>query len=226
LVISGALLILTPTVKFTGSPLLQPVVVTNYEIAWDRVLAGSHFLFRSAVFHQHNENLVGLVGKRVVTLNGPYFVPSNIGNSDANGLELGLKATLAHNLGWGVQYRPEWISDQFVPAAQNGAAYADYQQTTPVHLAKANLGWGNGSWEIDGYLGYQSKTYGLQLQPTGATAPVPVPAFAALDGRLAYKLTKRVTASVSGQNLTHANQVQTGGPTVERRVLGSMSIHF
>ena len=111
--------------------------------------------------------------------------------------------------------------------AQNAAADVDYQHTTPVHLLKANLGWATNKWEIDGYLHYQSAAFGIQ--PTNATigtALTPVAGFVSLDGRLAYNLTNRLTWSASGQNLTHARQIQTAGPAVERRVLGTMSFNF
>ena len=40
--------------------------------------------------------------------------------------------------------------------------------------------------------------------------------------RVAYKLNSRFTWAVSGQNLAHASQIQTSGPAVERRVLGTV----
>jgi hypothetical protein len=54
----------------------------------------------------------------------------------------------------------------------------------------------------------------------------PIPAFTAIDGRIAYNLNQRITWAVSGQNLSHASQIQTSGPAVERRVLGSMTFNF
>ena len=225
LVSSGGLLLVTPFLKVTGTPLLEPSVVTNYEIGWDHVLSGPHILFRASAFDQDSENLLAIAGGFIPAPDGPYVTPSNVGSSGATGLEFGLKGTLQKNYRWGVNYRPEWISDHFVPAAQGGAAYVDYQHTTPLHLMKANLGWANGRWEIDGYLQYHSGAYGLQPTATGATL-TPIAGFVSLDGRAAYNLTSRMTWSVSGQNLTHGSQLQTSGPAVERRVLGTMSIHF
>jgi hypothetical protein len=40
--------------------------------------------------------------------------------------------------------------------------------------------------------------------------------------RVAYNLNSRFTGAVSGQNLVHARQIQTSGPAVERRVLGTV----
>jgi outer membrane receptor for ferrienterochelin and colicins len=224
--ISGAFLVVTPFFKTSGSPLLKPSVLTNYEIGWDHVMAGPHILFRASAFDQDGEDILALGGGHLPTPNGPYALPSNIGSSDAIGLELGLKGTLWENFRWAVNYRPEWVSDHFTPNAVGGAAYVDYDDTTPVHLVKANLGWANRKWEMDGYLQYHSGGNGLLPVATGGATYTPIAGFVSLDGRVAYNLTDRMTWSVSGQNLTHASQLQTAGPAVERRVLGTMSIHF
>jgi outer membrane receptor for ferrienterochelin and colicins len=225
LVDSGALILITPYFKTTGSPFLNPAIVTNYEIGWDHAMDGPHILFRGSAFHQHSEDLRAIFGGTVMGSNGPYSLPLNIGSSDANGLELGLKGILLTHYRWSVDYRPEWIKDHFVYEAQGGANFTDYDDTTPVHLVQANLGWANRRWELDGYLHYQSGDFGIQKDgPIGGL--IPVAGFVSLDGRVAYNLTSRMTWSVSGQNLTHASQLQTSGPAVERRVLGTMSINF
>jgi iron complex outermembrane receptor protein len=226
LVSSGGLLLVSPFLKITGTPLLKPSVVTNYEIGWDHVMPGPHILFRASAFYQDSEDILALVGGLIPTPNGPYDTPSNIGGSKATGLEFELKGMLLKNYRWGVNYRLERISDHFMPNAVNGAAYVDYDDTTPAHLVKANLGWVNRKWEMDGYLQYHSNGNGLLPTATGVTTYTPVAGFVSLDGRIAYNLTDRMTWSVAGQNLTHASQPQTAGPAVERRVLGTMSFHF
>jgi outer membrane receptor for ferrienterochelin and colicins len=225
LVDSGALLLVTPFLNITGTPLLNPTVVTNYEAGWESAIAHPNILLRASVFHQTSSNLVAVSGGLILTPVGPYVLPTNIGSSDANGLEVGFGGPLHQNYRWSVNYRPEQITDHFVPFAQGGAAFVDYQHTTPRHLVKANLGWANGRWEMDSYLHYQNGTEGLQPTATAGTL-IPVAGFISMDGRVAYNLTDRMTWSVSGQNLAHASQIQSSGPAVERRVLGTMSIHF
>ena len=86
---SGAYLISDPPFLFTGSPLIKPSAVTNYEIGWDHVLAGPHLLFRASAFRQHSDNILSLEGGGSIPVSdGSYFVTSNIGSSDANGMEL------------------------------------------------------------------------------------------------------------------------------------------
>jgi outer membrane receptor for ferrienterochelin and colicins len=225
---SGAVLVITPTINISGSPFVNPMTVTNYEIGWDHDLAGQHLLVRVSAFHQNNQDLLAIGGATAGTGSGKYLVGSNIGSSTANGLEFGVKGTLASHLRWSVAYRPEKITDHFLPFAQNGAAYTEYEHTTPRHLLKANLGWANNRWELDGFLQYQSTNHGLQpssLYGPGAVL-TPIPAFTTIDGRVAYNLNSRFTWAVSGQNLAHASQIQTSGPAVERRVLGTLTFNF
>jgi outer membrane receptor for ferrienterochelin and colicins len=222
----GGFFLVSPFLKITGSPLLRPSAVTNYEIGWVHVLAKHHVRFRATAFHQNSEDILALGGGYIPTPKGPYLLPSNIGSSKASGLELELKGTFPHNYRWGVNYRPERVSDHFIAAALDGAAYVDYDDTTPFHLAKANLGWTNGKWTMDGYLQYHSGGNGLVPTATGVTTYTPVADFVSVDGQITYNLSERLTWSASGQNLTHASQAQTAGPAVERRVLGTMSFNF
>jgi outer membrane receptor for ferrienterochelin and colicins len=227
LFMSGAFLLVTPIVRVAGTPQLQPTVVTNYELGWDHALSNPHLLlFRASAFYQESDDVLALIGGVVPTPLGPYMFPSNVGKSYAVGLELQLKGNFLRNYRWAANYRPEQIRDHFVPGARNGADYVDYQHTIPLHLLKGSLGWANKKWELDGYLQYQSTAHGIQATPAYSTQLIPIAAFASVDARVGYQLTERWTWAVSGQNLTHASQIQTGGPAVERRVLGTMSFRF
>jgi outer membrane receptor for ferrienterochelin and colicins len=222
---TGALILNLQGYNITGTPLLKPTEVTNFEIGWDRAMAGHGLLFRGGGFYQKSEDIRASTGAFVQTTAGLYNLPLNIGNSDAYGLELGLKGGLLRNYRWSVDYRPELIRDHFIPSAQNGADFTDYQHTTPVHLLKASLGWANKACEFDGYLHYQSSASGIQVVGL-AGGLAPVAGFASVDARFACKAPSRLTWAVSGQNLTQASQQQTVGPAVERRVLGTLSFHF
>jgi outer membrane receptor for ferrienterochelin and colicins len=225
LVESGALLVISPILNFIGTPTLAPTDTTNYEIGWDCAIPASHIVLRASAFHQHNYDLMAFSGGHITTPGGLFIEPENIGSSDANGIELGLRSPLHQKYRWSVDYRLERIVDDFLPEARNAAAEVDYEHTTPRHQIKANLGWANSKWELDSYYQFESNNHGLQ--PGGlATILVPVPQHLSIDARVGYNVTNRFTWSVSGQNLTHASQVQTSGPAVERRVLGTISFNF
>lgn len=225
LVLSGAYLQEQPYYEVTGSPYLHPSVLTNYEIGWDHLMFRTHMLIRGSAFDQASASLISVDGGAIVAPTKIYIEPANVGSSDARGIELGLRGERLKNYRWTLDYRPEWITDHLIPFVQNTAGYVDYQHTTPVHLVKASAGWSSKKWEVDGYLHYQTQMHGLQASGQGGSL-VSIPAYLSLDGRIGYTVSNRFTLAVSGQNLTHATQVQTSGPAVERRILGTVSFHF
>jgi len=225
LVLNGSYVQDTPYVKVTGSPFLSPAVVTNYEIGWEHLMPRRHIQLRWNAFDQASASLLAVDGAAVVKEGTVYVVPANVGSSDGRGFELGMRGAGLKSYRWSVDYRPEWITDHLVPFSQDVPSFIDYQHTTPVHLVKGNVGWSNARWELDGYLLYQTQMHGFQANPRGVTL-TPIPGFLSFDGRVAYNWTNRITWSVSGQNLSHSSQIQTSGPAVERRVLGTMTVHF
>ena len=101
----------------------------------------------------------------------------------------------------------------------------DFQHTAPTHVVNANLGWNSGRWEIDGFIRYESRFYGLA--PAGAAKPLlPIDDYVSIDGRIGYRVTDWGTISLSGQNIGQSNQRQTAAPNVERRVTGTLSVNF
>ena len=53
-----------------------------------------------------------------------------------------------------------------------------------------------------------------------------MPAFASVDARVACQLGKHLALALSGQNLLHAEQMQTSGEPVQRRWLVTFSAGF
>jgi outer membrane receptor for ferrienterochelin and colicins len=223
----GALVVQSPYLNLTGVPSLNPTDVKNYELDWDRPISQLHAQFRGSVFYQETANIFDVSGGYIVTSGAPYSRPTNIGTSNAHGFTIGLKGTVSDSWRWGVNYRFEEIDDGFLPFAQNGTAFVDYEHTAPKHLINANVGWATNNWEIDGYARYQSAREGLLPVASGnGTALVPLSAYVTIDGRVAYQLNKGWTFAVSGQNVTHAQQRQTAGPGVERQIIGSVTFNF
>ena len=131
------------------------------------------------------------------------------------------------NWRWGVNYRFESVTDRFLPFAQGGTAYIDFQHVTPKHMVKANLGWASGPWEIDSYFYYQSPTRGLESLPFASGSFLsPVPDYLSVDARIAYRLTDWATLAISGQDLGVSPQKQTAGPKVERRVFATLTVNY
>ena len=214
-----------------GVPTLSPTVVTNFGLSWDRALPWLGAKGSIEAYHQTNDALSTLYG--VTTIYGKYKVVSgaDVGNSDATGVELSLKGEFLDDWRWGVSYTPEVIHDNITKPFST--ANAAFQDTTPTHVVKANLGWAHGPWEIDGYAQYVSSFYG-GAQPTtektvsglGTPVLVYVSDYIAMDARVAYKVTDWATLSLSAQNLNQASLRETAGADVQRQVLGTFTVNF
>jgi outer membrane receptor for ferrienterochelin and colicins len=222
----GALVVQSPFLNLTGVPSLNPTDVKNYELDWDREITQLHAQFRGSVFYQETANIFDVSGGFIPTAGAPYATPTNIGTSYAHGFTAGLKGSV-YDWRWGLSYRFEKIGDRFLPEAQDGTLFVDYEHTTPKHLINLNVGWALGNWEIDGFARYQSAREGLLPVVGGnGTMLVPLSAYVAVDGRVAYQLNKVWTFAASGQNIAHAQQRQTAGPGVERQLIGSVTFNF
>jgi iron complex outermembrane receptor protein len=210
--------------SLVGLPTIGPTTVTSFQADWDRTFPSLHATLHTSLYHQATTAVISETGQISFIPSGILVSPANIGDSRTTGLDMELSGKFRGDWRWSVAYTPQIVTDHFVSPSFVSLGI-DYQHTTPVHTAKARLGWSHGSWEADGYLRYESSSYGLTSRfLTGALARID--GYIALDGRVAYKLTDRVTLSVSGQNLTQSSQRQTSGPDVERRIFGSLSVAF
>jgi iron complex outermembrane receptor protein len=220
----GGLVLATPVFNTTGNPHLNGSVVVNYEADWDRRIDSISALLRTAIFYQRTTNIVGLTGA-FIPGPPPYTISPNVGSSDAIGAELSLSGQFGEHWNWGASYRFETIKDKLIPVAQLGMTYTDFQHVTPKHQIRANLGWSADAWEIDGSLYYQSSSQGLYPTPTGSSR-LPVKDYVNADARIGYRINQNLTLSVSGQNLLQAQQMQTAGPAIGRRVMLNLSAGF
>ena len=224
LALLGSVVLATPLFNSTGNPNLNASAVMNYEADWDHQIDAIDGFLRTAFFVQRTTSVISLNGGFVP---GPpfYNLPINIGSSDAVGAEISLGGRIAQDWHWGTSYRFETIKDKFIPLAQNGADFTDFQHVTPKHQIKANLGWARDSWEADMAAYYQSATRGLILTMTGSGL-LPVQDYFNADARIGYRINDNLTLAVSGQNLLESRQVQTSGPAIERRVFLNLSAGF
>lgn len=224
LALLGSIVLQTPFFNATGNPNLNASAVVNYEADWDHQIDAIGGFLRTAFFLQKTTNVISLNGGFVP---GPpfYNLPVNIGSSNAVGGEISLAGQIAQDWHWGASYRFETIKDKFIPLAQNGADFIDFQRVTPKHQVKANLGWARGNWEADVAAYYQSATQGLISTFTGSGLS-PVQNYFNADARIGYRINENLTVAVSGQNLLQSRQVQTSGPAIERRIFLNLSAGF
>jgi iron complex outermembrane receptor protein len=222
----GSLLAHEPGLGISGTPELEPTVVDNYELDWDRELPQLHARLRTAVFYEFTDDMTAVTGAVLPGPAGVYVTPQNIGDSHALGTTFSLTGKLPEHWRWGANLRLERLRDSFSTAAATHADLADPRQATPEILANVNLGWSAGRWESDVYALYQSRTLGLSSNGFTAATQITVPAYTSVDARVAWQLNKRLGLALSGQNLLHAQQLQTSGEPVQRRWLATITAGF
>ena len=212
-------------IALTGIPSLEPTIVSNYEIDWDRQLSSLDASLRISVFVQNTDGVVSNIGALTLIPTAFLVSPATLGYSNAEGLELEVKGRFGQSWRWGLSYTPEIVTDHFTMNPINRLFVVDFQHTLPTHVVNANLGWSGGRWEMDGYLRYESAFYGLE--PEGASSTlVRIDDYVSIDGRIGYSLTDWATLALSAQNLGQSKQRQTAAPPVERRVVGTLTARF
>jgi outer membrane receptor protein involved in Fe transport len=177
------------------------------------------------VFYQTTDDITALAGGVVAGPGGIYATPETIGDSHSVGATFALDGRLLGHWRWGASLRLERVRQSFSAAAAAATGQVDPSNETPTQLAKFNVGWSQGRWESDVYLGYQSHTAGLDYNGFTGT-PVVVPAYTAVDARVAYQWNAHLLLALSGQNLLHAQQMQTSGEPVQRRWLATLTAAF
>lgn len=209
-----------------GVPFVKPSIVGNYELGWDTRFPDFDARLKLRAFYQTTDDLISDTGTSYPAL-GITYASGNIGRSHAAGLELIVSQTIDEHWKWDLGYRAEVINDHFFPGYSLLNSFRDFQDTTPVHVINAHLGWTRGPWEADGYVRFESDFDSITSLPTLTFGRlVRVPAHASLDGRIAYRVTDNLTLAISGQNLLSSTQRQTSAPAVERRVLVTASVAF
>jgi iron complex outermembrane receptor protein len=225
----GAVLIPLPVPGlFTGgSPFLEPTINLHYEFGWDRRLPLLGAQLALSAYYDSIHDAQAQFGRQIPVSPGLIGGPVNVGDSQSFGLEFSLKGRSGDHWRWGLGYSPQAIKDSFGNNPVS-ATLTDFEDTAPRHTADGQLGWSGGPWELDGFLHYQSAAYGIRgfSDVNASAALVRIPGYMSADARAAYRLTRRATLALSGQNLLHDQQIQTASSAVERRVLATLSVDY
>ena len=215
----------------TGNPGLQPSILDNIELDYDRALPSMGSSLRVAVYAQRNRDLISQPFAAPPII-GPLGIPvlkaANVGSSEAAGLEIGIKGHAESGLRWQASYAYVVTTDNS-QLNQGGfiTSPIDYARSVPRHVVLGGVGYTKGQLEMDllarwqsSYRDFQSTVIPLLLQP------VEVRNYLLLSGRIGYRLTDRITAAFSVQQFNSARQLQTAGPPVERRAIVSVTAEF
>jgi outer membrane receptor for ferric coprogen and ferric-rhodotorulic acid len=105
-----------------------------------------------------------------------------LGDATIDGLELDVKGSLGSGWRWSANYTFETISTT-APVFTR-----DYAHSAPRHKVNVQLGYTNGKWEADGYLGFVSQVLVPQQVAPDVFQSTPVSDFVRAQGRVAYHI--------------------------------------
>jgi outer membrane receptor for ferrienterochelin and colicins len=217
---------------FHGNPGLETERIMSYELAWDKKLPAHNANFRSAIFMQKAENVLG------DTINigaGPslFFTFDNKSDSDTWGIELGLDGTYDEWLRWGVNYTYLDADDDNNPNLFNEVSQANHQITLKG-------GFDYKEWEFDADLHYISDSDHTATYLGGIPAPLTtteeIEGYFVLNARAAYEWNDKVNLAIEGYNLvdkhrewlytTGATGTDSGANTLVRSLLATLTYKY
>jgi iron complex outermembrane receptor protein len=219
-----------------GNPDLNPTVVGNYELAYDKDVVALQTTMRASVFYQTQDDIIGNIygDNPVLTPLGFRNLVDNIGSSHETGIELGFKGHSESGWRWDGSYSFATLTDhldiiQSVPRTSN----IDYQHGTPEHTVKLGGGYSVGSWEFDAHARWQSSwtTYKQISQQLNLLLPpsvgaFQVPNYLSVNARVGYKITERLTVSGTAEQFNQARIATSNGLPNERRFLIKLTQQF
>lgn len=220
---------------FEGSPVIKPTLITNYETDYDHALPALNSKAQFSVFFQTSRDVIAPPGdaeaNQIVdpVAGTVYGYSGNIGQSTAMGGEFNLKGADSTGWRWKLGYAFELIRDrlQVNQDPSNPDSSIDNKHGTPTSVIVANLGRTWNAWEIDASARWQSSFQEIAIGPSGASFQTdPIKSYLMADLRVGYAITENLTLATSGQQLNANKLTATSGTPLERRIIGSATLHF
>jgi outer membrane receptor for ferrienterochelin and colicins len=211
----------------TGNPALDPAIVTNYELAYDRALPSLNAKASVKVFHQETKDVKGqfsLGGPDVAATASTWAVYTykNAGDSKMNGVEVAISGTVKGGFHWNADTTYTKVKDTpLVSEAQLILRKVDFDATTPKWRGNLAGGWADSHWSVDGFIHYVSKYDSYNGNVLEAA-----PDYASVAARVAYQMPDGIVVALNGQNLLHDRQSQAKGVSglqAERRIQLALS---
>lgn len=189
-------------VGVSGNPSIEPAIINNYEIAYDRTLSNG-IEFRGAVFLESTSDVKGVFGMAPDALPPSAPVPTylfdNRGDTETMGVELTLSGGSENGFDWDANYTFKEVEDDMQPFGVNTPL--DFEGATPSHIFNGHVGWTSGRFTADGYINYVS-SIDMPMQPVfGPITSVPVDGYTAFSFRGGWDVNEHVGFSLNAQNV-------------------------
>ncbi|ESQ89375.1 hypothetical protein ABAC460_12760 [Asticcacaulis sp. AC460] len=205
-----------------GNPNLRPAIVTNYEATYDRALPQWRARASLKLFMQQTDDVKSGTSRKQIDIPATattwgVFSYVNIGESEMKGAEIAAQGKFGEGFRWSADTTYVEIEDKPLAGYNPVVRLVAYGMTAPKWRSNLSLGWSNGTWSADGYVHAVSR-----FNSYISTGLEPVPGYASLGGRLAWKGESGLEVSLNGQNLLEERQMQAkaaSGLMVQRRVI-------
>jgi iron complex outermembrane receptor protein len=211
----------------TGNPTLEPAIVTNYELAYDRDLPSLKAKASIKLFAQKTESIKGQFSTAApdtlpTATTWAVYTYKNVSDSKMNGVELAASGKIDGGYHWSADTTYTDISDKpFTTVSSIVLRKVNFEATSPKHISNLAGGWSNDKWSVDGYAHFVSK-----FASYNGNVLEPVKGYTTVSGRVAYTVSDGVVVALNGQNLLKDRQSQAKGISglqAERRVMLGVS---
>jgi iron complex outermembrane receptor protein len=215
------------TIGVIGNPTLEPSIVTNYEVGYERALPGLDAKAGVSVFTQKTEDVKGQPTSAQIDVmpTAPGVLPllsyRNVGDSEMWGVELTASGKISGGYHWSGNWAVTDVDDQPTAGFSPTIRLTNFSATTPEVRANVSFGWSNAEWSADAFAHYTGDFKGYTSDQTPVLADIE--GYVTLGGRVARTFDHGLTLAISGQNLTDGHQRQTAGLEVERRAFVTLS---
>lgn len=210
-------------VLITGNPLLEPALVSNYQLTYDRSLPSLNAKASVKLFTQKTESVKGQFSTAAVDIaptatTWTTFTYKNVSDSKMSGVELAASGKLDGGFRWSADTTYTNVNDApFTTLSSIVLRKVNFEATSPKYRSNLAAGWSNDKWSMDGYAHFVSK-----FSSYNGNALEPVKGYTTLAGRVAYAFAPGAEVSLNGQNLLTERQSQAKGVSglkAERRVM-------
>jgi iron complex outermembrane receptor protein len=213
-----------------GNPTINPTIVMNYEVDWDRALPRLDSKLQMSVFHQTSRDLLALPGdggSGALAANNIAY-SNNIGSSVTDGAEISFSGSNAAGWRWKSGYALLFITDDLIVNRDTSVpeSSVDYERGAAKHVVTLGLGRSWRDFEVDVASRWQSAYDDLRVLGALPPARFHIKDYVTTSARVGYRLTEGVTVSLSGDQLNRTYQRTTSGPQTERRGLLSTNFKF
>ena len=214
-------------VLITGNPLLEPAIVSNYQLTFDHALPSLNAKASIKLFTQKTESVKGQFSTGAVDFaptatTWTTFTYKNVSDSEMNGVELAASGMLDGGFHWNADTTYTNVEDTpFTTASSIILRKVNFEASSPKYRSNLAAGWANDKWSLDGYAHFVSK-----FNSYNGNLLEPVKGFTTVAARVAYAFAPGAEVSLNGQNLMTERQSQAKGKSgleAERRVMLGVS---